>query len=136
MVESKDIIAIIEIARKVTSVAKFSPFVFAIAYIITMICYIFCDDATATLLDQLCYTSPLVVIMNFRLSYSLKLCKWHRLECALPMFPLIPLVIDYYIYPISRFGAIVNGISILSLIILSLVNAYFVFRRPRTTNAK
>lgn len=94
MVESKDIIAIIEIARKVTSVAKFSPFVFAVAYIITMICYIFCDDATATLLDQLCYTSPLVVIMNFRLSYSLKLCKWHRLECALPMFPLIPLVID------------------------------------------
>lgn len=136
MVESKDIIAIIEIARKVTSVVKFSPFVFAVAYIITMICYIFCDDATATLLDQLCYTSPLVVIMNFRLSYSLKLCKWHRLECALPMFPLIPLVIDYYIYPISRFGAIVNGISILTLIILSLVNAYFVFRRPRTTNAK
>jgi hypothetical protein len=136
MVESKDIIAIIEIARKVTSVAKFSPFVFAFAYIITMICYIFCDDATATLLDQLCYTSPLVVIMNFRLSYSLKLCKWHRLECALPMFPLIPLVIDYYIYPISRFGAIVNGISILTLIIISLVNAYFVFRRPRTTNAK
>lgn len=136
MVESKDIIAIIEIARKVTSVVKFSPFVFAVAYIITMICYIFCDDATATLLDQLCYTSPLVVIMNFRLSYLLKLCKWHRLECALPMFPLIPLVIDYYIYPISRFGAIVNGMSILTLIVLSLVNAYFVFRRPRTTNAK
>lgn len=136
MVESKDIIAIIEIARKVTSVVKFSPFVFAVAYIITMICYIFCDDATATLLDQLCYTSPLVVIMNFRLSYSLKLCKWHRLECALPMFPLIPLVIDYYIYPISRFGAVVNGISILTLIILSLVNAYFVFRRPRTANVK
>lgn len=136
MVESKDIIAIIEIARKVTNVVKFSPFVFAVAYIITMICYIFCDDATATLLDQLCYTSPLVVIMNFRLSYSLKLCKWHRLECALPMFPLIPLVIDYYIYPISRFGAIVNGMSILTLIVLSLVNAYFVFRRPRTTNAK
>ena len=136
MVESKDIIAIIEIARKVTSVVKFSPFVFEVAYIITMICYIFCDDATATLLDQLCYTSPLVVIMNFRLSYSLKLCKWHRLECALPMFPLIPLVIDYYIYPISRFGAIVNGMSILTLIVLSLVNAYFVFRRPRTTNAK
>lgn len=136
MVESKDIIAIIEIARKVTSVVKFSPFVFAVAYIITMICYIFCDDATATLLDQLCYTSPLVVIMNFRLSYSLKLCKWHRLECALPIFPLIPLVIDYYIYPISRFGAVVNGISILTLIILSLVNAYFVFRRPRTANVK
>jgi hypothetical protein len=134
MVESKDIIAIIEIARKVTSVAKFSPFVFAVAYIITMICYIFCDDATATLLDQLCYTSPLVVIMNFRLSYSLKLCKWHRLECSLPMFPLIPLVIDYYIYPISRFGAIVNGISILTLIILSLVNAYFVFRKPKPHN--
>lgn len=136
MVESKDIIAIIEIARKVTSVVKFSPFVFAVAYIITMICYIFCDDATATLLDQLCCTSPLVVIMNFRLSYSLKLCKWHRLECALPIFPLIPLVIDYYIYPISRFGAVVNGISILTLIILSLVNAYFVFRRPRTANVK
>lgn len=136
MVDSKDIIAVIDIARNVTKVVKFTPFVFAIAYIATMIGYIFCDDATATLLDQLCYTSPLVVIMNFRLSYALKLCKWHRLECALPMFPLIPLFIDECIYPLSEVALYVNCISILMLTILSLINAYFVFRKPKPHNPR
>lgn len=136
MVENRDIIAIVNILRKVTKVVKIYPFVYAILYVFSMVGYILCDDNISIILDQLFYTSPIVVSCNIVLSYALKLCKWHRLQCLLPMFPLIPLVIDYYIYPISRFGAIVNGMSIITLIVLSLVNAYFVFRRPRTTNAK
>jgi hypothetical protein len=136
MADKNDVIAIVRILRRVTAIVKVYPFLYSMLYVSCMFVYMFCSDEISILCDQLFYTSPFMIVCAIGLSYSLKLCKWHRLECALPMFPLIPLVIDYYIYPISRFGAIVNGISILTLIILSLVNAYFVFRRPRTTNAK
>lgn len=127
MVENKDIIAIVNILRKVTKVVKIYPFVYAILYVFTMIGYILCDDTIAIILDQLFYTSPIVVSCNIALSYALKLCKWHRMQCLLPMFPLVPVVIDYCIFPLSRFVAITNAATIIILCILSLINAYFVF---------
>lgn len=127
MVESKDIIAIVNILRKVTRVVKIYPFVYAILYVFSMIGYILCDDTISIILDQLFYTSPIVVSCNIALSYSLKLCKWHRLQCLLPMLPLIPVVIDYCIFPLSRFVAITNATTIILLCISSLINAYFVF---------
>lgn len=131
MVDNKDIIAIVKILRKITVIVKLNPFIFALAYITTMIGYIFFSDSIATLCDQLFYTSPIVVIMNFILSYSLKLCNWHRLECALPIFPLIPLFIDECIYPMSEIALYTNCVTILLLTILSLINAYFVFIKPK-----
>lgn len=131
MVEHKDILAIVQVLRNTTRIVKLYPFVVTIAYIITIIGYMFCSDNVATFLDQALYTSPLVVLFNIMLSYSLKLCKWHRLECSLPIYPLIPLIIDKCIHPIGKIGAIVNCITILVLIIASLINAYFVFVKPK-----
>lgn len=127
MIRQNDIIVIVNILRRVTKVVKLSPFIFAIAYIISMIGYIFCSDDVAILLDQLFYTSPLVVIMNIILSYSLRMCNWHRFQCLLPMFHLIPLFIDECIYELSEISLYVNCVSIILLCIFSLVNAYFVF---------
>lgn len=131
MVENRDIIAIVNILRKVTKVVKIYPFVYAILYVFSMVGYILCDDNISIILDQLFYTSPIVVSCNIALSYALKLCKWHRLQCLLPMFPLIPVVIDYYVFPLSRFVAITNATTIIILCILSLINAYFVFIKPK-----
>ena len=136
MVERKDIIGIVNILRNVTLIVQIYPFVYAFLYILSMLGYIFCSDAIAVLLDQLFYTSPIVVSCNICLSYALKLCKWHRLQCYLPMFPLIPVVIDTYISPLSKLAAIINAITIIILCIASIVNAYFVFRRPKTQNHK
>ena len=126
MVGNKEVLAIVKILRNITTVVKLCPFVLTLSYIIVIIGYMTCGEYVSTLLDQLFYTSPLVVAMNLILSRTLKLCKWHRLECSLPIYPLIPLIVDY-IYPISRFGAIVNSATILVLLISSLINAYFVF---------
>lgn len=131
MVDSKDIIAIVKILRKVTVVVKLSPFVLALAYITTMIGYIFFSDSIATLCDQLFYTSPFMIMCAIGLSYSLKLCKWHRLECILPLLPCIAVFIDAYVYQLSMICAYLNSILIIALGIASLVNAYFVFIKPK-----
>jgi hypothetical protein len=134
MVEHKDILAIVRILRKVTKIVKIYPFIYAVLYALCMIGYLVSDDIVSVILDQLFYTSPIVVSCNILLSYSLKLCKWHRLQCCLPIFPLIPVAIDTWAYSLSRVAAITNATTIIVLSIASLINAYFVFRRPRLTN--
>ena len=131
MADNKDILALVRILRKVTTIVKIYPFVYAVLYALCMIGYLVCDDAVSVMLDQLFYTSPIVVSCNILLSYSLKLCKWHRLQCLLPMFPLIPLFVDYLILPVSKLAFTINALTIMLLFILSLVNAYFVFIKPK-----
>lgn len=131
MVDNKDILALVRILRKVTTIVKIYPFVYAVLYALCMIGYLVCDDIVSVMLDQLFYTSPIVVSCNILLSYSLKLCKWHRLQCLLPMFPLIPLFIDYLIFPVSKLAFTINALTIMLLFILSLINAYFVFIKPK-----
>lgn len=131
MVEHKDILAIVRILRKVTKIVKIYPFVYAVLYALCMIGYLICNDIVSVILDQLFYTSPIVVSCNILLSYSLKLCKWHRLQCLLPMFPLIPLFVDYLIFPVSKLAFTINALTIIILFALSLINAYFVFIKPK-----
>lgn len=131
MVEHKDILAIVHILRKVTKIVKIYPFVYAVLYALCMIGYWVCNDIVSTILDQLFYTSPIVVFCNILLSYSLKLCKWHRLQCLLPIFPLIPLFVDYFIFPVSKLAFTINSLTIILLFTLSLINAYFVFIKPK-----
>lgn len=131
MVEHKDILAIVRILRKVTKIVKIYPFVYAILYALCMIGYLVCDDFVSIMLDQLFYTSPIVVSCNILLSYSLKLCKWHRLQCLLPMIPLITLLVDVTIYPISKIASTINALTVILLFTLSFINAYFVFIKPK-----
>lgn len=131
MVENKDIIGIINILRKVTAIVKVYPFVYTLLYIVSMVGYVICNDSISIILDQLFYTSPIVVSCNIMLSYALKLCKWHRLQCWLPMFPLIPVVVDNYVCSLSKLVAITNVTTIIILFIASLINAYFVFIKPK-----
>lgn len=131
MVEHKDILAIVRILRKVTKIVKIYPFVYAVLYALCMIGYLVCDDFVSIMLDQLFYTSLIAVSCNIMLSYSLKLCKWHRLQCLLPIFPLIPLFVDYFIFPVSKLAFTINALTIIFLFTLSLINAYFVFIKPK-----
>lgn len=131
MADNKDILALVRILRKVATIVKIYPFVYAVLYALCMIGYLVCDDIVSVMLDQLFYTSPIVVSCNILLSYSLKLCKWHRLQCLLPMFPLIPLFVDYLIFPVSKLAFTINALTIMLLFILSLINAYFVFIKPK-----
>lgn len=133
MVEHSDIIAIVRILRRVTTIVKIYPFMYSILYVVCMLVYMFCTDEIATLCDQLFYTSPFMVVCAIGLSYSLKLCKWHRLECVLPLLPFVIILIDEYLYQISMWEAYINTALMIFICILSLINAYFVFIKPQNT---
>lgn len=136
MANNKDMIAIVAILRNVTLIVQLYPFAYTVLYALCMVGYLVGSEELSCTLDQLFYTSPFSVLFALILSRSLKLCKWHKLECILPMIPLVHLVIDTYIVSLSNVSAIINVGTIIALCILSLINAYFVFRRPRTHNPR
>lgn len=130
MVGNKDILAIVAILRRVTTLVKIYPFIYTMIYVVCMFVYMFGSDLSASICDQLFYTSPFIMLCTIGLSRSLKLCKWHRLECVLPAFPMLTLIVDW-ISPLSKFYAIINSVTVVVLLVVSLINAYFVFIKTK-----
>lgn len=131
MENKKEILSIIRILQRVTITVKVYPFIYALLYVFCMGAYLFGSETISTILDLLFYTSPVAVVFTLILSKNLKLCKWHRTECVLPMIPLIHLFVDSFIFSLSTISAILNVVTIIVICCLSLVNAYFVFIKPK-----
>ena len=118
---------IIWVARYSTVLVKAMPFVFAIFYLIGLSSYIWSSNTIIGYLDLAFYVSPMVILYELILSKIFHLCKWHRLECVLPMFGLIPVLVDKFIIEIGAYGQLTNWIIVVAVFTLSLINAYFVF---------
>ena len=116
--------------RKVTTTVKVAPFFIALFYMLTILGYMYMPDAIIYVLDTCLYVSPLSVILMIILSKQVHLCFWHRLECSLPVLCMIPGAIDSLFYEFSEVATYVNAITLSFVLLLSLVNAYFVFVKP------
>ena len=127
---------IVEILRKVTVTVKVFPFFYALIYIPSMFAYMVFSEDTCIMLDTLFYISFLTVAFLIRLSYCVKLCIWHRLQCCLPLIPQPIIFIDNNIYCFGQASVIINTWLAILLFILSLINAYFVFIRPSVQNKR
>jgi hypothetical protein len=125
----KDIIVLVRILKRVTFVVKLTPFVTALILLFAMASYLFGNETVSTILDRMCYVSPLIVAVFLMLSHSLKLCKWHKLETILQLLPLGVGIIDDFVLPLSSVATQINLIITLSILIISFINTYFVFFR-------
>lgn len=121
----------IQILRKATATVKVAPFAFALLYLVALIVYLLFNDTVATITDLLFYVSPVAVFFNLRMSKIFKMCKWHRLECILPLLPIIVVFINAFGFIIPDAAVYVNWFVNLTIFVLSLLNAYFVFIKPR-----
>lgn len=119
--------SIIERLRAVTLTVQLMPFIYSALFIIVLVIYYFCGDATMKLLDSLFYVSPITIIMLLVLSRTLKLCRWHKTACCIPIIPQIISLVDYYIITLSQAGVIVGLFTILTMTTLLLISAYKVF---------
>ena len=124
---------LIKTLRKVTQTVKVAPFVVALFYILTILGYMYMSETIIYLLDTTLYFSPAAVVMMLILSKQVQLCFWHRLECVLPVICMIPSAIDILIYPLSETATYINAITLSVILLLSLINAYFVFVKPTST---
>ena len=127
---------IVEILRKVTTTVKVFPFFYALIYIPSMFAYLVLSEDACIMLDTLFYMSVIMVVFLIRLSYCVKLCIWHRLQCCLPLLPQPIIYIDNNIYCFGKMAIIINVWLAIIIFILSLINAYFVFIRPAVRNKR
>lgn len=129
--DERKILGAIQILRRVTRTVKIAPFVLAVLFMLSMIGYMLFSDTVATVLDYLFYISPSTIVILLILSKSTKMCVWHRLECVLPMVSMLPALFDDLIIELTNVAAYINASTIALIFLLSLLNAYFVFIKPR-----
>ena len=129
--EERNILGAIQILRSVTRTVKIAPFVVAVFYMMSMVGYLMFSDTVATILDYLFYVSPSTIAILLILSKSTKMCFWHRLECVLPVVAILPALVDDFILRFTNSATIVNISTIGLMFFATLLNAYFVFIKPR-----
>ena len=121
---------IVTILRKVTVTVKVFPFLYALIYIPAMFAYMVLSEDACIMLDTLFYMSVLMVVFLVRLSYCVKLCIWHRIQCCLPLLPQPIIFIDNYVYCFGETAIVINVWLAIIIFDLSLINAYKVFIKP------
>jgi hypothetical protein len=122
---------VIAILKRTTLIVKLVPFFYSFLTCVSIIAYMMVSDTVCAFLDTMFYTSPLTIFVMFLLSYSLKLCKWHRLECALPLLPTLVGLLDNWI-DIVEYAALLNCLTVTVIILLSILNAIKMFLWKKT----
>lgn len=118
------------IVQRITVTVKTFPFFYALLLMIFwLIAPILTYEVLATI-DSLIFVSALMALFLIRLSYCVKLCIWHRLQCALPLLPQILAQVDEHICQFGLYTSVINYSTIALIFTLSLINAYFVFIKP------
>lgn len=122
-----DLEGLVKTLRYVTTAVQVLPFIYTVLYIISLAVSFFAPDSVVWIVDTMFYASPVTVISFLVLSRILRLCKWHRRACLLPIIPQVVSFVDYYIIELSEIVAQVNIAVFGSMGLLLLVAAYNVF---------
>ena len=118
------------IVRSVTIIVKLFPFYYAAGLLLFWLIAPALSTTLVIEIDSLIVLSALMVLLLIRLSYCVKLCPWHRLQCALPLLPQLSARIDSYLCNLGTYTATVNTAIMALIFTISLINAYFVFIKP------
>lgn len=117
------------IVKPVTVTVKLFPFFYALGLLLFWLIAPALSFDVVTAIDSLIFLSALMVLFLIRLSYCVKLCIWHRLQCSLPLIPQAFAQIDNY-FDLGIYFAVTYNAIMGIVFILSLINAYFVFIKP------
>lgn len=128
--------SIVDILRRVTVIVKIFPFFYTFGLLLFWLISPTLTDTALNLVDGAIYLSAIMVLFLIRLSYCVKLCIWHRLQCALPLLPQIVAQVDRYIFKFDYYLATAEVVIMCIIFTLSLINAYFVFIKPATKNKR
>lgn len=115
------------ILRNATLAVQIIPFVYSFIYILILLSYGDVSEDTAVVLDTLFYISPLQIVGFLILSRVLRLCKWHRMACLLPIFPQAISFVDYYIIELTEVEGYLTNMTTVVMSALLLFSAYKVF---------
>ena len=117
--------------RSTTLAVQIAPFVYTSLYIIILLLYPVCSENVLSVLDTLFYVSPLVVFWFLVESSILRLCRWHKMACVLPLIPQIFVFVDYHIVRLTMTEFYAHYAQMAGMSILLLISAYNVFLKPQ-----
>jgi len=103
------------------------PFIYTALLVVLYTAYSFSSGVILDLIDYLAFVSPLVILAHWVYSRILKMCKWHRIACALPLIPQSVDLFDAYVYHLEHYAWIVTAATITITLILFLIAIYKVF---------
>lgn len=124
---SKRVTDLITILRRITLAVQVFPFIYTAIFIILFAAYSFCNGVMLDIIDYLSFVSPIVVVAHIVYSRMLKMCRWHRWACAIPLIPQSVDKFDLYVYHFDHNAWIVVSITIVVSLCLFLFCIYKVF---------
>jgi hypothetical protein len=121
-------IRLIETLRRITLAVKLFPFIYDAAFITFFALYsFFGKTGMADIINYLVFVSPVVVVAHLFYSKILKMCKWHRVACSLPILPQAVDLFDKYMYSFGHYEWIIVASTIILSMILFMIAIYKVF---------
>ena len=124
-----DIRALIDTLRRVTAAVQVFPFIYTGLYIAALAFYNFVSEGVQSALDSLFYVSPVCVVSFLLLSKLLRLCKWHKTACVLPIVPQVVSAIDSHVVMFPASAVYVFTYSVIFMSVMLLISAYNVFMK-------
>ena len=118
---------LIAVLRRITLAVQVFPFIYTAIFIFLFTAYSFSEGVVLDIIDYLSFVSPIVVVAHIVYSRMLKMCKWHRTACAIPLIPQAVDMFDNYVYHFEHNAWIVVSITIIVSFCLFLFCIYKVF---------
>lgn len=128
-VRNDKLLKAIRILRDVTVIVKIFPFLSSLLYIIFFLAQLLFQNDVVYEIESLFYISAFVIALLIVLSYRLRLCKWHRIQCLLLFMPQVFSYIDMYVYEYGVHSAIIADIALTFILAVSILNAYKMFKK-------
>lgn len=128
-VRNDKVLKAIRILRDVTVIVKIFPFLSSFLYIIFFLAQLLFQNDVVYEMESLFYISAFVIALLIVLSYRLRLCKWHRIQCLLLFMPQVFSYIDMYVYEYGVHSAIIADIALTFILAVSILNAYKMFKK-------
>lgn len=118
---------IVAVLRRITLAVQVFPFIYTALFLFLFTAYSLGEGTVLDIIDYLSFVSPIVVVAHLIYSKMLKMCKWHRIACALPLVPQSVDLFDTYVYHFNHGEWVVVSVTIIVTLILFLFCFYKVF---------
>ena len=118
---------LVAILRRITLAVQVFPFIYTALFVFLFTAYSLTEGVWLDILDYASFVSPVVVFAHLIYSRMLRMCRWHRIACALPLLPQAVDQFDLYVCQLGHITWIVVSATILVTIVLFLIAFYKVF---------
>ena len=124
---------IIDILRKTTRLVQLLPFAYLVVYAAVLLTEPLIPDGLYCFIDALLNEPPAVVLLFLVLSHLLKLCKWHKIACLIPMLSRVVNAFDGFVITLTQSEVITinSTLGIITILFILIAHNRIFYGRER-----